>query len=285
MSKSSSSSCFHAIISRAARTAMTPTGLDGGLQLMAYTGPVAAQIVLKLAEARAKHPHLQKVVKSDTGRLTELAGGLLRGSGNISEARVIMRSFGLLPMLDWLLRLHPNPLKSLVNFFIHPSLSNLDLRNDKVYQTLRVILLSIFYVGEHSVWLGTRRILNLTPEQLSTISKVSIRSWAIDICMSAVKLVGAYRRLMARKAALQAQGEVGEEEGYSLTEKKADTEEANKLEAEIATWKRTALVNFAWIPLTLHWSFGGLWENPLITSAIGTIVSLGKLNIAWESVA
>ncbi len=90
---SKSNSCFANIIAHAARTVSTPTGLDGGLQLMAYTGPVAAQIVLKLAQARAKHPILQKV-GGDTARLTELAAGLVRGAGNVSEARVIMRAFG-----------------------------------------------------------------------------------------------------------------------------------------------------------------------------------------------
>jgi hypothetical protein len=93
---SKSNSCFANIIAHAARTVSTPTGLDGGLQLMAYTGPVAAQIVLKLAQARAKHPILQKV-GGDTARLTELAAGLVRGAGNVSEARVIMRAFGESP--------------------------------------------------------------------------------------------------------------------------------------------------------------------------------------------
>ncbi|BEI90990.1 uncharacterized protein CcaverHIS019_0310600 [Cutaneotrichosporon cavernicola] len=270
---SKSNSCFNALVARAARTVSTPAGLDGGLQFMAYTGPVAAQLVLKLAQARINHPVLQKLT-SDTGRLTELAAGIVRGAGNVSEARVIMRAFGLIPMLDWLLRLHPNPAKALANFFLRPSLANLDLRNEKVFQTLRVILLSIFYVGEHSVWLGTRGILNLTPQQLGFMGKLSIRSWAIDVGLSAVKLVGTYRGLVARQAALQAQGE-----------KKVDAEEAKKLAAEFAAWKRAAWVNFAWIPLTIHWSIGGLWENPLITAAIGSVVSVGKLNTAWASVA
>ncbi|KLT41164.1 hypothetical protein CC85DRAFT_276478 [Cutaneotrichosporon oleaginosum] len=271
MSKSNSS-CFANLVAHAARTVSTPSGLDGGLQLFAYTGPVVAQLVLKLAQARAKHPILQKV-GGDTARLTELAAGIVRGAGNISEARVIMRAFGLLPMLDWLLRLHPNPAKALANFFLRPSLANLDLRNEKVFQTLRVILLSLFYIGEHSVWLGTRGILALTPEQLGTIAKISIRSWAIDVGLSAVKLISTYRGLLARKNALQAQGE------------KVDAEEAKKLSADFTAWKRAAWVNFAWIPLTVHWSFGGLWENPLITAAIGAVVSVGKLNNAWAAAA
>lgn len=81
-------------------------------------------------------------------------------------------------MLDWLLRIHPNPLRALANFFLHPSLNNLDITNEKVFQTVRVILLSIFYLGEHTVWLGTKGILRLTPEQLVKAGKISIRCWA-----------------------------------------------------------------------------------------------------------
>lgn len=81
-------------------------------------------------------------------------------------------------MLDWLLRIHPNPLKALANFFLRPSLKNLDIRNEKVFQTVRVILLTVFYLGEHAVWLGTKGILRLTPDQLALAGKLSIRFWA-----------------------------------------------------------------------------------------------------------
>lgn len=123
--------------------------------------------------------------------------------------------------------------------------------------------------------------------------------------MSAAKLVATYRGLLARQNALQAQGEVGGDEGYALTDKKVDAEEAKKLSADFTAWKRAAWVNLwvssqarlersgreyklthsAWIPLTLHWSLGGLWVNPLITAAIGTVVSVGKLNNAWAAAA
>lgn len=83
------------IVSRLARTVSTPTGLDGGLQLIAYTSPVAAALLLKLAKARAEHPILQKVGSpGDGARLTELAAGIVRAGGSISEARVVMRAFG-----------------------------------------------------------------------------------------------------------------------------------------------------------------------------------------------
>lgn len=81
-------------------------------------------------------------------------------------------------MLDWLLRLHPNPLKALANFFLRPTMANLDLSNEKVFQTIRVLLLSNFYIFEHTAWLGTKGILRLTPEQIGKATMISIRSWA-----------------------------------------------------------------------------------------------------------
>lgn len=81
-------------------------------------------------------------------------------------------------MLDWLLKLHPRPIHALVNFVIHPSLKNLDIRNDRVLNTVRVLLLSSFYILEHRAWLGTKGILNLTPEQIGWSVQWSVRTWA-----------------------------------------------------------------------------------------------------------
>lgn len=45
------------------------------------------------------------------------------------------------------------------------------------------------------------------------------------------------------------------------------------------------LTGSGWIPLTLHWNLGGLWENPLITAAIGSVVAYGKFKGAWNATA
>lgn len=90
---SKSSSRLASLVSHASRVVTTPTGLDGGLQLIVNTSPIAAALLLKLAQKRAQHPVLQKV-GGDGSRLAELAAGIVRGAGSVAEARVIMRTFG-----------------------------------------------------------------------------------------------------------------------------------------------------------------------------------------------
>lgn len=68
---------------------------------------------------------------------------------------------------------------------------------------------------------------------------------SVDVFLSACKLGSTYRALNARAAALQTKGEVGEVEGYSLTDKK-DGEEATKLAADFKAWKSAAWVNL-WV--------------------------------------
>ena len=84
----------------------------------------------------------------------------------------------MIPMIDWLLKIHPRPLHALVNFVLRPSLANFDIRNEKVLNTVRIFLLMGFYVLEHRAWLGSKGVLNLSPEQIGWAMTWSIRSWA-----------------------------------------------------------------------------------------------------------
>lgn len=35
-------------------------------------------------------------------------------------------------------------------------------------------------------------------------------------------------------------------------------------------------------PLTIHWSAGGLWANPLYTSLFGTMAAIGQFRKQWQ---
>jgi hypothetical protein len=35
-------------------------------------------------------------------------------------------------------------------------------------------------------------------------------------------------------------------------------------------------------PLTIHWSAGGLWANPLYTSLFGTMAAIGQWRKQWQ---
>lgn len=80
-------------------------------------------------------------------------------------------------MINWLLKLHPNPVKALFSLIRSPRLSAFDLTNERVFSTVRVILLMGFYIGEHLSFLGSKGVISLRPEQIAKLSMWSIRSW------------------------------------------------------------------------------------------------------------
>lgn len=179
-------------------------------------------------------------------------------------------------MIDWLLKLHPRPLDALLSLIRRP-LQALNLGDARVFSTWRVLLLVIFYVGEHLSWLGNKGVLPLAPETIGSVATISIRSWAIDVFLTAVKLLTQYSSLRARKAELKRLRATGGGDKEKLAEK------SQALQQEYKTWQTQAAVTFGWLPLTWQWSSGGaLWTNPLITSVIGLYVGLAKVNAAWN---
>lgn len=81
-------------------------------------------------------------------------------------------------MIDWLLKLHPQPVKALIGLILHPSRFSLDIRNERVYATIRIIALCGYYIGEHTAWLASQGVLQLQPATVSKIAVWSVRSWA-----------------------------------------------------------------------------------------------------------
>lgn len=178
-------------------------------------------------------------------------------------------------MLDWLLKLHPRPLDALLSLVRRP-LQALNLADNRVFSTYRVLLLISFYVNEHIAWLGNKGVLPLAPETIGRVAMLSIRSWAVDVFLTVAKLLVQYSSLRSRRNELRRVRATGGGD-EKVKEKQA------ALAQEFKTWKTQAAVTFGWLPLTIQWSSGGaLWENPLITGIIGLYVGFAKMNAVWN---
>lgn len=179
-------------------------------------------------------------------------------------------------MLDWLLKLHPRPLEALLSVVRRP-LQALNLADARVFSTYRVLLLIVFYVGEHVAWLGNKGVLPLAPETIGRVAQVSIRSWAVDVFLTVGKLLAQYAALRSRQGELRRLRATGGADKEKLAEKSA------ALRHELKTWQTQAAVSFGWLPLTVQWASGGaLWDNPLITGVIGLYVGCAKMNAVWN---
>ncbi|KAK8854683.1 hypothetical protein IAR55_003422 [Kwoniella newhampshirensis] len=294
------------LLSRLTRLTSTIPGLDASLMLAQYSSPLVIALLLRLASFQARYPRLTLAVggKSSPGGfgLVKLAEGWGRAAGSISDARVIMRAFGLLPIIQWLLGLHPRPLASLRSFLL--SLGNSKgFQSEKTLPTLQALSLLAYYPLEHISWLASKGVVPLTPASLNMTALWSVRFWALYVILEIYKMRNTYLGLLGRTRALKnANSEItpSEAEGFELQDTNATSNisaekvvvhpptgnvaiKVQQIKKDWASWKMAVMVNSGYAPLTVHWSTpGGLWSSPLITGSLGTVVALGQLVTEWR---
>jgi len=164
------------LLNRLSALTSTLTGLDGVLMLAQYSSPLIIALLLRLAK-----------LKKDGGKnLLGLAGGIAAGAGGIGETRTVMRAFGMspawevlmigiLPILQWLLALHPRPLASLRSLITSPGQS---LGSAKALGTIQALALMVYYPLEHLGWLSGKGIVRLSPAGTGKAVLWSVRAWA-----------------------------------------------------------------------------------------------------------
>ncbi|OWZ37750.1 hypothetical protein LQV05_005733 [Cryptococcus neoformans] len=296
------------LLARLSRLTSTIPGLDASLMLAQYSSPIVIALLLKLAAFKARHPKVtfasgagKRTLTVDGGfGLAKVAEGWGKAAGSIGDARVVMRAFGLLPIIQWILSLHPRPLAALKSLLISGDFMQV-LGSQKTLPTLQALAILFYYPLEHVSWLGSKGVLPISPLALSKAAIWSVRFWAAYIVLEIYKLRNSYRELSDRTRALQlSRPEVtlSETTDYEFQDDKKDgfsekpgrsaehdgeVTPRQELADDWKTWKRRALVNGAYAPLTIHWSTpGGLWSNPLITGTLGSFAAIGSLLSEWN---
>ncbi|XAO26054.1 hypothetical protein I312_104888 [Cryptococcus bacillisporus CA1280] len=296
------------LLARLSRLTSTIPGLDASLMLAQYSSPLVIALLLRLAAFKARHPKV--TLASGAGKrtltvnggfgLAKIADGWGNAAGSIGDARVVMRAFGLLPIIQWILSLHPKPLAALKSFLISGNLVQV-FGSQKTLPTLQALAMLAYYPLEHVSWLGSKGVLPISPLALSKAALWSVRFWAVYVVLEIYKLHNSYRELSERTRALQLsrpEVTISEATDYEFQNDKEDRfseklgpsirheGEATSRQAlanEWETWKRRVLVNGAYAPLTIHWSTpGGIWSNSLITGALGSFAAIGSLMSEWS---
>ncbi|WVO14475.1 hypothetical protein L204_102110 [Cryptococcus depauperatus] len=287
------------ILSRLTQLTSTLPGLDASLMLAQYSSPLVVAILFKLASFRTRHPRVR--ISSGAGKRTlivdgglgfaRLAEGWGRAAASVGDARVVMRAFGLLPMLQWLLSLHPKPILALKSLLFSGNIVKL-FRSKKTVPTLQALAIILYYPLEHISWLGSKGVVHLSPAKLAMASLWSVRFWALYVMLEIYKLRNTYRGLCARTRTLKQTRPVttAQAGGYDLQSEKEATNdkqtwiaEKQELEKDWQKFKLQALTNSGYAPLTIHWSTpGGLWSNPLITGSFGSVAAIGSLLTEWS---
>nr|XP_018261609.1 uncharacterized protein I303_06049 [Kwoniella dejecticola CBS 10117]OBR83767.1 hypothetical protein I303_06049 [Kwoniella dejecticola CBS 10117] len=263
------------LLSRLTKLTSTYSGLDASLMLVQYSSPLIITLLLQLAalnsKIRDRYRHVNGNKNAKFG-LVQLAEGWGKMGGSIGEARVIFRAFGLLPILTWLLSLHPQPVQSLQNLLLSLHRRGLTaFHSPKTLPTLQALSLLLYYPLEHLTWLSSKGVIPLSGRRAAKAGLWSVRFWALYVLLDIYKLRQTYLSLLKRTHLLQhSKPPVSEDEaeGYELpsssstistvaqasvppssvpaikTEKATEAQaQAQVLRKEWAVWKNDVMIN------------------------------------------
>ncbi|WWC90490.1 uncharacterized protein L201_005426 [Kwoniella dendrophila CBS 6074] len=299
------------LINKLTKLTSTYSGLDASLMIIQYSTPLVIALLLKINQLKTKYGYhrLFKNKQSNFG-LLELSQGWGQMGKSIGEARVIFRLFGMLPIISWLLALHPKPLES-INKLLYSIISlnsNFITRikeSSKTIPTLQAISLLLYYPLEHLSWLTTKKVVPLSERRRGLAELWSVRFWALYVVLEIYKLSQSYQSLQRRTKLLKysSKSDISKEEseGYELPPSPSSPNSNNEkvqsvsimnidkkveidaLKKDWNDWLNTAVINSGYAPLTIHWSTpGGLWTSPLIGGSLGIVAALGRLTAEWR---
>lgn len=86
---------------------------------------------------------------------------------------------GLLPIIQWILALHPRPLSSLKQLLLAPHrVAASALESRKTIPTIQALALMVYYPLEHLGWLGGKGIVKMSGQGVGRAVLWSVRAWA-----------------------------------------------------------------------------------------------------------
>ncbi|KKY39449.1 putative peroxin 11c [Diaporthe ampelina] len=243
------------------------------LVALAFTLPDKTAVVVEATAAGAPTPALAALV----ARLAGVLGTRLKSLGGLaSEARTIARLWSLVGMYFWAKRLVLN----LVAARSSSSSSSSDSSEKKeaaaaaaagqgesklaaLVSWAQLLTCGAFQVLENGAYLSGRGVLGWTPAQQGRAYVVGSRFLGIYTALELGRLLAEF---VARR-----------DQKYA----EASAEE----QAEIDALRRSAAINMAWAPLTLHWSTDKGFLTDLVVGAGGCIPGVIQMRKLWRETA
>lgn len=85
----------------------------------------------------------------------------------------------MLPILQWILALHPRPILALKQLLFAPHrVASQALESGKTIPTIQALSLLVYYPLEHLGWLGGKGIVPMTGDKVGKAVLWSVRAWA-----------------------------------------------------------------------------------------------------------
>ncbi|OZJ02011.1 hypothetical protein BZG36_04872 [Bifiguratus adelaidae] len=237
----------------------TVRGTDKVLMFVQYF----CKILVWFAQKKQRRP----IPVDKAAPALDLAQHLRNLSSPVSDFRILLRYYGLLPMLQYM---------SSVERTASPSKWHLDLIR---LQNLSMLL---YYPMEHIYWLGAHRIIPLSEQKSNKIAMWSCRFWAAYVVLEFARLAEEWRLLKVKEVTIQKKikRDLLQTDKGETKEKVLGELEAAKMRTKIGT-----IVNAAYLPLTVHWSLEQSSFPDVAVGVCGTLAAIGQLMTAWWDTA
>lgn len=237
--------------------------LPRDLTALVFTLPDKTAVVVEAADG-APAPAITALV----ARLAAVLATRLKNLGSLaSEARTIARLWSLVGMYFWAKRLVLN---------LVAARSRSDSRSEKgavaaqgeskmtaLVSWAQLLSCGAFQVLENGAYLSGRGVLGWTPAQQGRAYVVGARFLGIYTALELGRLLAEF---VARR-----------DRDYSA----ASAEERDEVDA----LRRSAAINMAWAPLTVHWSVEGGFLTDLVVGAGGCIPGVIQMRKLWRETA
>ncbi|KAG0357594.1 peroxisomal biogenesis factor 11 [Gamsiella multidivaricata] len=192
-------------------------------------------------------------------------------AGPISDFRILLRYYGLLPLIQWMQYVDTQPSPS-------PLLLLID--------RLQNICNLIYYPLEHIYWLGAHEVIPISMEKTNKIAIWSCRFWAAYVVLQFVHLAEEFRLHKTRLQSIQGQIKAADKKAKETGEPADKTVYKTELAALRAEKKGiiiNTIINTGYLPLTVHWSLEKSSFPDVGVGIFGGIAAAAQFYVAWKS--
>ncbi|CEG69821.1 hypothetical protein RMATCC62417_05825 [Rhizopus microsporus] len=183
----------------------------------------------------------------------------------VSDFRILLRYYGLLPMVQYMNYIEYNP----------PS-SKIALTIERLQNWSNII----YYPLEHIYWLGAHQVIPISEEKTNKIGMWSCRFWAAYVILEYGRLAEQYRNLRNRETSLLKRIKAGDIETHEDPEA-----EMAAIKAERSSMIVNTCINTGYLPLTVHWSLEKSSFPDVLVGVFGGFASIFQIYAAWQSTA
>ncbi|GBC07050.1 hypothetical protein RclHR1_07200008 [Rhizophagus clarus] len=188
-----------------------------------------------------------------------LAQRIVNLSNPVSDFRIFLRFYGLLPLIQWMIHIEHHPPKS--SLLLH-------------IERIQNFIMILYYPFEHIWWLAYHKVISISDERMNKIGIWSCRFWAAYVILQFSHLAIEWKLYKIRSRDI-------------IKKVDGDEDDIRKEKRVIKKTReriiRDTFINIGYLPLTVHWSIENSTFPDIGVGIFGTLAAFYQLVGAWKS--